>query len=60
MKSSIVSIAPEIMGGAPCFAGTRVSIRTLFDCVEVRGLDSRKRTAYHKRMQTCFPRGQLR
>jgi uncharacterized protein (DUF433 family) len=34
MKSSIVSIDPEIMGGTPCFAGTRVPIQTLLDYVE--------------------------
>jgi len=34
MKSSIVSIDPEIMGGTPCFWGTRVPIQTLLDYVE--------------------------
>ena len=34
MKSSIVSIDPEIMGGTPCFVGTRVPIQTLLDYVE--------------------------
>lgn len=34
MNSSVVSIDPEIMGGTPCFAGTRVPIRTLLDYVE--------------------------
>ena len=27
----IVSISPEIMGGTPVFAGTRVPVQTLFD-----------------------------
>ena len=27
----LVRIDPEIMSGAPCFAGTRVPFRTLFD-----------------------------
>lgn len=34
MKSSVVSIDPEIMSGTPCFSGTRVPIRTLLDYVE--------------------------
>lgn len=34
MKSFIVSIDPEIMGGTPCFVGTRVPIQTLLDYVE--------------------------
>ena len=33
-KSSVVKIDPEIMGGAPCFAGTRVPVRTLIDYIE--------------------------
>jgi len=34
MKASVVSIDPGIMGGTPCFAGTRVPIQTLLDYVE--------------------------
>ncbi len=29
-----VSINPEIMGGTPCFPGTRVPVQTLLDYVE--------------------------
>jgi len=29
--SSVVQVDPEILGGVPCFAGTRVPIRSLFD-----------------------------
>ena len=29
-----IKIDPEIMGGTPCFAGTRVPIKTLFDYLE--------------------------
>jgi uncharacterized protein (DUF433 family) len=29
--SSIISRAPEIMGGTPVFAGTRVPVQTLLD-----------------------------
>ncbi|MCX6874346.1 MAG: DUF433 domain-containing protein [Verrucomicrobia bacterium] len=32
--SSVVKIDPEIMGGEPCFAGTRVPARTLIDYLE--------------------------
>jgi uncharacterized protein (DUF433 family) len=30
-NSSIISISPEIMGGTPVFAGTRVPVQTLLD-----------------------------
>ena len=33
-KRSVVKIDPEIMGGTPCFAGTRVPARTLIDYIE--------------------------
>jgi len=32
--SSFVLIDPEIMGGEPCFAGTRVPVRALLDYIE--------------------------
>ena len=32
--SSVVAINPEILGGTPCFAGTRVPVKTLFDYIE--------------------------
>jgi uncharacterized protein (DUF433 family) len=31
MKTSVVTISKEIMGGTPVFAGTRVPIQTLID-----------------------------
>jgi len=33
-KSRVVVIDPEIMSGEPCFAGTRVPVRTLIDYLE--------------------------
>jgi uncharacterized protein (DUF433 family) len=30
----IVTINPKVMHGTPCFAGTRVAVRTLFDHLE--------------------------
>lgn len=30
-NSSTISISPEIMGGTPVFAGTRVPVQTLLD-----------------------------
>jgi len=33
-KRSVVKIDPEIMSGTPCFAGTRVAVRTLIDYIE--------------------------
>ena len=32
--SSFVLIDPEILGGEPCFAGTRVQVRALLDYIE--------------------------
>ncbi len=32
--SSVVKIDPDIMSGAPCFAGTRVPIQNLIDYLE--------------------------
>jgi uncharacterized protein (DUF433 family) len=34
MKKAVVIIDPDIMSGAPVFAGTRVPIRTLLDHIE--------------------------
>jgi len=31
---SVVTTNPNIMHGTPCFAGTRVAVRTLFDHLE--------------------------
>ncbi len=33
-KPSVVSSSPDILGGTPVFAGTRVPIKTLFDYIE--------------------------
>jgi len=34
MKSSVISVDPEIMSGTPCFAGTRVPVQNLFDYLD--------------------------
>jgi uncharacterized protein (DUF433 family) len=34
MKRPVVSCDPEVMGGAPVFAGTRVPVQTLLDYLE--------------------------
>jgi uncharacterized protein (DUF433 family) len=34
MNASVVKIDPEIMSGAPCFAGTRVPIQNLIDYLQ--------------------------
>ena len=34
MNQSIIQIDPEIQGGVPVFAGTRVPVKTLFDYLE--------------------------
>ena len=30
----VVTVNPRVMHGAPCFAGTRVTVQTLFDHLE--------------------------
>ena len=32
--SSLITVDPEILGGTPVFAGTRVPVKTLFDYLE--------------------------
>jgi uncharacterized protein (DUF433 family) len=34
MKSPVISRRPEVMGGTPVFAGTRVPVQTLLDYLE--------------------------
>ncbi len=34
MKTEVISIDPEILGGTPVFKGTRVPIESLFDHLE--------------------------
>jgi uncharacterized protein (DUF433 family) len=34
----VISTNPEILGGTPVFAGTRVAINTLFDYLEISSL----------------------
>ena len=34
MKPKIIASDPDVMGGTPCFAGTRVPVQTLLDYLE--------------------------
>jgi len=34
MDAKIISTSPEVMSGMPVFAGTRVPVQTLIDCLE--------------------------
>lgn len=34
MSTKLVSRDPEVMSGTPCFAGTRVPVKNLFDYLE--------------------------
>ncbi len=34
MKTKIITVSPDIMGGTPVFAGTRVPVQTLLDYLE--------------------------
>ena len=34
LRNEVISIDPERLSGAPCFAGTRVPIQTLWDYLE--------------------------
>ena len=39
MKTSVINIDPEIMGGTPVFRGTRVPVQSLFDWLETETLE---------------------
>ena len=34
MSNTLITSSPEIMGGTPVFAGTRVPVQTLFEYIE--------------------------
>lgn len=34
MNRSVISCSPEVMGGTPVFAGTRVPVQTMLDYLE--------------------------
>ena len=34
MQSKVISIKPDTLSGTPCFVGTRVPIKSLFDYLE--------------------------
>ena len=34
MRSKVISIKPDTVSGTPCFVGTRVPIKSLFDYLE--------------------------
>ena len=34
MNEPVITISPQVMGGAPVFANTRVPVQTLFDYLE--------------------------
>ena len=34
MSNTLITISPQIMGGTPVFAGTRVPVQTLFEYLE--------------------------
>jgi uncharacterized protein (DUF433 family) len=34
MDNNVVTINPKVLGGTPCFAGTRVPVKSLFDHLE--------------------------
>ena len=34
MSTNVISISPDVMGGAPVFDGTRVPVQTLIDYLE--------------------------
>ena len=34
MKRKLIAVDPAVMGGTPCFAGTRVPVQTLLDYLE--------------------------
>jgi uncharacterized protein (DUF433 family) len=34
MNDSTIVVDPEVQGGVPCFAGTRVPVKSLFDAID--------------------------
>ncbi len=34
MKKNLINVDPDVMGGTPCFARTRVPVQTLLDYIE--------------------------
>ena len=34
MTKQIITSSPDVMGGTPCFAGTRVPVQTLIDYIK--------------------------
>ena len=34
MRNNLITSSPEVMGGTPVFAGTRVPVQTLFEYLE--------------------------
>ena len=32
--NDLITVDPDILGGTPAFKGTRVPVKTLFDCLE--------------------------
>ena len=36
MRNLPINADPDILGGTPVFAGTRIPIKNLFDCLEAR------------------------
>lgn len=34
LRAQLISVSPDVMGGTPVFAGTRVPVQTLLDSVE--------------------------
>ncbi len=34
MTNTLITVDPDIQSGAPVFAGTRVPVKNLFDCLE--------------------------
>ena len=34
MAKPLITCSPDVMGGTPVFAGTRVPVQTLLDCLE--------------------------
>jgi uncharacterized protein (DUF433 family) len=33
-SSDLITVDPDILGGTPVFKGTRVPVKTMFDCLE--------------------------
>src|SRR5689334_12895754 len=68
MSRAVISRDPDVMGGTPVFAGTRVPVQTLLDCLEagetidgfLRGFPGVSRSHVMAFLEEAGPSGRIR